>query len=166
MPHNVFICFEIVNCSLEHISTILRECSSRIRQQISPLCQNYPNLSNPPTFSSFSQPIVSQMPQCSGQSVSMSTCFEKSVAKIKADHFIADPLSWMKWFSTFQATIDQAPMTPIERMIDLQSLLSNEAKALVEGYGCKGDLYVSAINCFQEHFGNPKRILNAFLEKL
>ena len=45
-------------------------------------------------------------------------------------------------------------MTPIDKVIDLQSLLSNEAKALVEGYGCNGDLYVSEINRFQEHLVN------------
>ena len=51
-------------------------------------------------------------------------------------------------------------------MIHLQSLLTGEAKALVDGYGCNGDLYVSAINRLQEHFGNPNIIVNAFLEML
>ena len=63
----------------------------------------------------------------------------------------------MKWFSTFQATIDRAPKTSPKKMIHLQSLLTGEAKALVNGYGCNGDLYVSAINRLQEHFGNPKK---------
>ena len=133
---------------------------------VTSLCQNYPNPSNPSTFSSFSQPIVSQLPQFSGQSVSMSTCFQKSVPKLNADHFNGDSLSWIKWFSTFQATIDRAPMASPEKMIHLQSLLTGEAKAPVDGYGCTGDLYVSAKNRLQEHFGNPKRIVNAFLEKL
>ena len=83
-----------------------------------------------------------------------------------ADHFDGDPLSWMKWYSIFQATIDRAPIASSEKMIHLQSLLTGEAKALVDGYGCNGDLYASAIHCLQEHFGNPKRIVNAFLEKL
>ena len=60
---------------------------------VTSLCQNYTNPSNPSTFSSFSQPIVSQMPQFSEQSVSMSTCFQKSVPKLNADHFNGDPLS-------------------------------------------------------------------------
>ena len=72
----------------------------------------------------------------------------------------------MKWFSTFQATIDRAPMTSPEKMVHLQSLLTGEAKALVDGYCCNGDLYVSAINRLQERFGKPKRIVNAILEKL
>ena len=72
----------------------------------------------------------------------------------------------MEWLSTFQATIDRAPMTSPEKIIHVQSLLSGEAKALVDGYGYNGDLYVSAINRLQENFGNPKLIVNAFLEKL
>ena len=133
---------------------------------VTSLCQNHLNPSNPPTFSSFSQTIVSQMPQFSGQSVSTSTCFQKSVPKLNADHFNGDALSWMKWLGTFQVTIDRAPMTSPEKMIHLQSLLTGKAKALVDGYGCKGDLYVPAINRLQEHFGNPKRIVNACLEKI
>ena len=96
------------------------------------------------------------MPQFSGQSVSMSTCLQESVPKLNADHFNGDPLSWMKWFSTFQATIDGAPKTSPKKMIHLQSPLTGEAKALVNGYGCNGDLYVSAKNRLQEHFGNLK----------
>ena len=51
-------------------------------------------------------------------------------------------------------------------MIHLQSLLTGKATAIVDGYGCNGNLYVSAINRLQNLFGNPKRIVNAFLEKL
>ena len=67
----------------------------------------------------------------------------------------------MKWFSTFQATVDRATMTSPEEIIPLRSLLTGEAKALEDGYGCNVDLYVSAINRLQEHFVNPKRIVNA-----
>ena len=57
-------------------------------------------------------------------------------------------------------------MTSSEKIFHLQSSLTSEAKALVDGYGCNGDLYASALHRLQEHFGNPKRIVNAFLEKL
>ena len=98
----------------------------------------------------------------------MSQClfFQKSVPKLHADHFDGDPISWMKWYSIFQATIDRSPMTSSEKMIHLQSLLTGETKAFVDGYNCNGDLYASALHRLQEHFGNPKRIVNAFLEKL
>ena len=96
----------------------------------------------------------------------MSTCFQKSKPKLHADHFYGDPMRLMKWYSIFQATFDKAPMTPSEKMIHLQSLLTGDAKALVDGYGCNGDLFASALQRLQEHFGNPKRNVNAFLEKL
>ena len=72
----------------------------------------------------------------------------------------------MKWFSTFQATVDRAPVAPPKKKIHLPSVLTGEAEALVDGYGCNGDLYVSSLNRLQELFGNPKRILTEFLEKL
>ena len=96
----------------------------------------------------------------------MSQGFKKSVPKSYADHFDGDPMSWMKWYSVLQATIDKALMTPSEMMIHLQSLLTGETKALVGCYGCNGDLYASALHRLEEHFGSPKRIVNAFLEKL
>ena len=96
----------------------------------------------------------------------MSTCFQKSVLKLHADHFDGEPLSWMKWYSIFQATTDRAPMTPSEKMIHLRSLLTGEARALVDGYSRSGDLDTSALHRLREHFGNPKVIVYAFLEKL
>ena len=127
------------------------------------------NNSFPLTQSNFSKipnTSVAQTPFASSHNVSMSTCFQKSVPKLHADHFDGDPLSWMKLYSISQATIDRAPMTSCEKMIHLQSLFTGEAKALVDGYGCNGDLYASAIHRLQEHLGNLKRIVNAFLEKL
>ena len=96
----------------------------------------------------------------------MSTCFQKSVPKLQATKFDGNPLDWMKWFSIFQATIDRSPMSLSEKMIHLQSLLTGEAKHLIDGYGCNGSLYVLALNRLEEHFGNPNRIVNAFLDKL
>ena len=106
------------------------------------------------------------MPFASIHNVSMSTCFQKSVPKLHADHFDDDPVSWMKWYSIFQATNDRAPMTPSEKMIHLHLLFTGEAKALVDGYGCSCDVYTLALHRLQEHFGNPKRILIPFLETL
>ena len=119
-----------------------------------------------PSFSNIPNTSVTQMSFAPIHSASISTCFQNSVPKLHADHFDGDPISWMKWYSIFQATFDRAPMTSSEKMIHLQSLLTGEAKALVDGYGCNGDLYASALHRLQEHFGNPKRIVNAFLEKL
>ena len=98
--------------------------------------------------------------------ISMSTCFQKSVPKLQATKLDGNTLEWMKWLSICQATIDRLPMSLSEKMIHLQSLLSGEATSLIDGYGCNGSLYVPVLNRLEKHFGNPKRIVNAFLEKL
>ena len=51
-------------------------------------------------------------------------------------------------------------------MIHLQLLPIREAKALVDGYGCNGSLYATALARLEEHFGNRNRIFIAFLKKL
>ena len=96
----------------------------------------------------------------------MSVCFQQSVPKLHAETLNSDPMKWIKWCSIFKATIDQSPMSSAEKMIHLQSLLTGEAKALVDGCGCNGDLYTAALSRLQEHFGNSKRIVNAFLDKV
>ena len=73
--------------------------------------------------------------------ISMSSCFQKYVPKLKATKFDWNPLDWMKWISIFQATIDRSPMSLSEKMIHLQPLLTGEAKHLLDGYGCNGGLY-------------------------
>ena len=95
----------------------------------------------------------------------MSVCFQKSVPKLHAETFNGDPMKCMKKYSIFKATIDQSPMSSAEKMIHLQSLLTGEARALADGYGCTGDLYAAALSRLQEHFGNSYRTVNAFPDK-
>ena len=51
--------------------------------------------------------------QCSTSS--MSVCFQKSVPKLHAETFNADPMKWIKWYSIFKATIDKSPMSSAEK---------------------------------------------------
>ena len=122
---------------------------------------------NPPIRSlqpPFTLPTVDIVPQTP---TSMSSSFENSVPKLQATKFDGDPLSWLKWFSVFQATIVRSPMSSAEKKMNhLQSLLIGEAKPLVDGYGCNGSLYAPALARLEEHFGKPNRIVNAFFEKL
>ena len=101
---------------------------------------------------------------CSTSSISV--CFQKSVPILHAETFKGDQMKWIKWCGNFKATVDQSPMSSAEKLIHLQSLLTEEAKALVDGYGCNSDLYSAALSRLQEHFGNSKRIVNAFLDIL
>ena len=63
-----------------------------------------------------------------------------------------------------QLIVLQCPLQ--KKMIHQQSFLIGEAKALVDGYGCNGSLYAPALARLEEHFCNPNRNVNAFLEKL
>ena len=71
---------------------------------------------------------------------SKSVLFQKPKPKLHAETFKGDTMKWIKWYSIFKATIDQSRMSSAEQMSRLQSLLTGEAKALVDGYGCNGDL--------------------------
>ena len=96
----------------------------------------------------------------------MSKCFQKSLPQLHVETFNGDPMKWIKWYSNVKATINQSAMSSAEKMVDLQSLLRDEAKALVDGCSCKSDLYAAALSRLQEISGNSKRVVTAFLDKL
>ena len=94
----------------------------------------------------------------------MSVNFQKSVRKLHAETLNGDTMKWIKWYRIFKATIEQSLMSSAEKNDTLAFTAHREAKALVDGYGCNDDLYAATLSRLQEYFGNPKRIVNAFLE--
>ena len=77
-------------------------------------------------------------------------------------------IHWAGWNGTafFKILLTEHLWQFLRKMIHLQSLLTSKAKGPVHGYGCNSDLYASALNCLQEHLGNAKQFVTAFLEKL
>ena len=63
-------------------------------------------------------------------------------------------------------TTEQSPMTNIEKMIHLQSLLKGEVYALVIGYGCNNDTYLSSLQRLKERFGSSLQIDQSTFAKL
>ena len=60
---------------------------------------------------------------------------------LKLDTFNGNPLTWTDWIQLFESVIDSRPLSTTEKMTHLQSLLTGQAKSLVEGYGCNGQCY-------------------------
>ena len=109
-----------------NISSVNQDTSFHISNS-NPLWRFLPNqqISDPSAFATLGSSSYQKL-------ISMSICIQKSVPKLQATKFDDNPLDWMKWFRIFQAPIDRSPMSLSEKMIHLQSLLTGEAKSLID----------------------------------
>ena len=80
-------------------------------------------------------------PQGVGTSQKMSSTFQKSIPKVTPTVFNGDPLLWLDWIGLFNATIHSSDMTTAEKMTQLQTLVKDQAKSTIRGYGYNGDMY-------------------------
>ena len=133
---------------------------------------------------SFSNPFASDVPNHSSQQASAanlpnnnnralatnssdtSTTFSRSVPKLKPTIFNGNPNYWLHWYGVFVSSIHNSNMSPTEKMIHLQSLVTGPAKLMIAGYGANGDTYELALQRLRENFGNTNRIVNSFLQRL
>ena len=51
-------------------------------------------------------------------------------------------------------------------MTHLQTLVKDQAKSTIRGYGYNGDMYFIALKRLQDTFENPSKIVNSFLQRL
>ena len=96
----------------------------------------------------------------------MSSTFQKAIAKVKPTVFNGDPLLWLDWIGLFNATIHSSDMTTAEKMTHLRTLVKDQAKSVIRGYGYNGDMYFIALKRLQDSFGNPTKIVTSFLQRL
>ena len=57
-------------------------------------------------------------------------------------------------------------MTTAEKMTHLQTLVKDQAKSTIRGYGYNADMYFIALKRLQDTFGNPTKIVTSFLQRL
>ena len=57
-------------------------------------------------------------------------------------------------------------MTTAEKMTHLQTLVKDQAKSVIRGYGYNGDMYIIALKRLQDSFGNPTKFVTSFLQRL
>ena len=105
-------------------------------------------------------------PQGVGTSQRMSSTFQKSIPKVTPTVFNGDPLLWLDWIGLFNATIHSSDMTTAEKMTHLQTLVKDQAKSTIRGYGYNGDMYFIALKRLQDTFGNPTKIITSILQRL
>ena len=57
-------------------------------------------------------------------------------------------------------------MTTAEKMTYLQTLVKDQTKSVIRGYGYNGDMYVIALKRLQDSFGNQPKLSPLFYNAL
>ena len=80
--------------------------------------------------------------------------------------FSGKPLEWSDWYSMFDTVVASSGITASEKMAHLQSCLTGNAKAAIQGFGFNGNLFTTAMNELKSRYGNPRIIVDAHLDKI
>ena len=67
-----------------------------------------------------------------GTSQKMSSTFQKSNPKVKPTTFNGGPFLWLDWVGLFNVTIHSSDMTTSEKTTQLQTLIKDQAKAVMD----------------------------------
>ena len=84
----------------------------------------------------------------------------------KLPEYSGDPLQWPEWFGQFKSAVDSATRTDAAKMTYLKTLVTGKAKAVIEGFAYRGDMYQEALKALERKYGQPQTVVTAHLEKL
>ena len=86
--------------------------------------------------------------------------------KIVIPKFSGDPTKWPSFWDQFTALIDRSSRSPIEKFVYLNSFVTGEAAAVIEGLAMTDINYASAKKLLQERFGRKEKIIFSHIQAL
>ena len=86
--------------------------------------------------------------------------------KLVFNKFDANPLEWPEWSGQFLAKVDGSGASDSHKMVYLKTLVTNKAKAAIEGMGYSGQTYHLAWQTLKHDYGRPELVVNAQLRKI
>ncbi|XP_077868420.1 uncharacterized protein LOC144359010, partial [Saccoglossus kowalevskii] len=87
--------------------------------------------------------------------------------RLELKEFNGDPLRWSEFNDGFKATIDSNPqISEIQKFTYLRSLVTDEAKRLIDGYQTTEANYKSAYALLEKRYGDTQLIVQAHMESL
>ena len=86
--------------------------------------------------------------------------------RVKIPIFSGDKRNYPRWKAAFQACIDNAPVTPEYKMLQLRQYVSGEALKVIENLGHSSFAYEAAKDRLERKYGGKRRKVAIFLEDL
>ena len=81
--------------------------------------------------------------------------------QLKITPFDGDVLKWQEFWDQFEASIDKAHYSPIDKLNYLKSKLKGEALSAISGYQLSNNNYSVVVDVLKHRFGNPQLIIDA-----
>ena len=86
--------------------------------------------------------------------------------KLKLTEFSGDPLEWPEWSGLFDVVVHQKPISDTEKMQNLKTSLTGQAKAAISGMGFSSQSYYNAWDVLCEKYGRSDVIVIAQIKKI
>ena len=86
--------------------------------------------------------------------------------KLELPKFSGHLTEWQPFWDKFTALVDDSELPAISKFSYLQSLLTGEAKAVIQGLALTASNYSVACKLLAERFGRPERIIFAHIQAL
>ena len=87
--------------------------------------------------------------------------------KIMLKSFSGNPLKWLSFLDSFQASVDKNSNTSgVDKMNYLRGLLKGEAARVIQGLPLSESNYKRAVDLLKEHFGEKQVLINAHMDAL
>ena len=82
-------------------------------------------------------------------------------------NFNGNPLKYHEWINNFFCLVhNNTSITDTHRITYLQNAVFGKAKDVIQAYSCDAAYYSTALNELMSYFGDPTKVVNAFINQL
>ena len=90
----------------------------------------------------------------------------RQLERVSVPKFNGSQSAYPSWKAAFKACIDDAPATPVYKLLQLKQCLQGEPLKIIERLGHSADAYAAAKDCLDRKYGGEKRLVSMYLNEL
>ncbi|XP_037296552.1 uncharacterized protein LOC115448841 [Manduca sexta] len=102
---------------------------------------------------------IQDSPTVLASNKNVKTC--NKLPKMELARFDGNVLKWYQFWDQFSSNVDSRDISDVDKLLYLQSVLTDDAKQAVEGLDTTNKNYQIAVNTLKERFGKPGAIIDA-----
>ena len=92
---------------------------------------------------------------------------QAKLPKIKLNSFSGNPVEWLSFWDSFQASVDKnSDISGVDKMNYLSGLLKGEAARVIKGLPLSESNYQRAVDLLKERFRQKQALINAHMDAL
>ena len=90
----------------------------------------------------------------------------RQLERVSVPKFNGSQSAYPSWKAAFKVCIDDAPATPVYKLLQLKQCLQGEPLKIIERLGHSADAYAAAKDCLDRKYGGERRLVSMYLNEL